>query len=395
MSGAVVMESELQRELPAGRVIPAALAAGALTPADVVHHGVLVEHVGRSHAVYRVSVGGVARFYLKTFGPRRGDTDGLPARETAVLTLAAQRPAVAALVPAPWPWVAVAEDETDERDVIQVAAIDERVERPRRRPAWTVVATAAVEGAEAWTLDRPGGGCESIADAWRLLVAALAPRLAAFHRDTRDLARPGAPVPPALRASEPWALRLMDGDAAPELWATPTTAAILREAATDAVLVSGLRAARAAWRPLALIHADLKHDNILVARHGDDLRTVVLDWEMARVGDPAWDLAGLTARLAAARTVGPPWPDEDIGLTALLVRTYADASGLRVPGLAQRQVLYAGAVLLMMALQHGSTLSPGADQTPVRDLIMKARATFHSVAPLTHAIAGHAEAMAS
>lgn len=394
MTGTSVMQSDVQCELPAGRVIAAALAAGALTPADVVHHGVLVEQVGRSHAVYRVSVGGVARFYLKTFGPRRGDTDGSPAREAAVLALAAERPAVAALVPAPWPWAAAA-TVRGAGSAGRGAGSAGRNDATGDLPPWTVIATAAVEGAEAWTLDRAGGGRQSMAEAWTALVGSLAPRLAAFHRATRDLARPGATVPPALRASEPWALRLMDGDAAPELWATPVTAAILREAAADPVLVSGLREARAAWRPLALVHADLKHDNILVTGDGDGLRTVVLDWEMARVGDPAWDLAGLTARLAAARPGAPPWPDDDVALTALLVRTYAEASGLRVPGLAQRQVLYAGAVLLMMALQLGSTLPPGADQTPVRDLSMKARATFHSVAQVTKAIVGVAEAAAS
>jgi hypothetical protein len=91
-------------ELAPGRLITTALAAGALTPADVVQRSVLVELVGRSHAVYRVSVGGEIRFFVKSFGPTRGSTDGLAAREHAVLALARARPEVAALVPEVWPW---------------------------------------------------------------------------------------------------------------------------------------------------------------------------------------------------------------------------------------------------------------------------------------------------
>jgi hypothetical protein len=356
-------------DLPPWRVIPAALSAGALTPADVVRRGVQVDQVGRSHAVYRVSVGGEARFYVKCFGPRRGATDGVAARERAVLVLAQSRPTVAALVPDAWAW----DDSAD-------------ADRP-----WHVVATAAVHGAEAWTLDRPGGGARTLDEAWRLLVGALVPPLAAFHRATRDLARPGADVPEGLEGVEPWGLCLMDGDAPPELWAIPATAALLREAAADGTLVTGLRSARSLWRPLALVHADLKHDNVLVENGAQEPRVRVLDWEMARVGDPAWDLAALTARLAVARGEGPPWQEADLAAVAVLVGRYAEASGLRVPALAHRIVLYAAAVLLMMALQHASTLAPGADMAPARQLLMRARATFARAAELTETLVTRAE----
>jgi aminoglycoside phosphotransferase (APT) family kinase protein len=356
-------------ELDPSRLIPAALAAGALHPADLAIDGVLVEQVGRSHPVYRVSIGGRARFYLKTFGPRRGATDGMAAREHAVQALARERQAVAALMPPPWPW--------------------------EGEGAGVVVATAAVDGAEAWTQDVPGGGTQSVEAAWATLVDAFAPRLAAFHRATRDLARPGADVPDALRAHEPWALCLMDGDAAPELWATPMLAAVLAEAAADPALVAGLRAARALWTPMALIHADLKHDNLLVAQIGDTLDVCVVDWEMARVGDPAWDLAGLVARLATARTDGPPWPGADIDAVALLLARYAEASGLPVPALARRTMSYVGAVLLMMALQHTATLAPGADIGEAKTLVMKSRSTFRRADALAASVVSRAMAGAA
>ena len=51
------------------------------------------------------------------------------------------------------------------------------------------------------------------------------------------------------------------------------------------------------WRPETVIHGDIRFDNVLVrALRGDDEDEAVdlwiVDWEMVRIGDPAWDLAG-------------------------------------------------------------------------------------------------------
>lgn len=354
--------------LPPWRVIPVALSAGALTPADVATNGVQVDPVGRSHAVYRVSIRGTPRFFLKLFGPSRGATDGMASRERAVLSLAQHRPAVAALVPEAWPW------------------------RTSTVESHEAVATAAVNGAEAWKLEHSAGGARTIDDAWLELVHALAAPLAAFHRATRDLARPGANIPAGLEPLEPWALRLMDGDAAPELWTLPTISTLLREASSDPVLVAGLREARGLWKSLSLVHADLKHDNVLLEPLPEGgSRVRVLDWEMARIGDPAWDLATLATRLTVARGDGPPWIDADIDAAAALLRAYSAASGLAVPPLAKRLVYYAGAALLMMTVQHASTLSPGGDPSDARQLLFRSRATFARAASLVAAIAQRAE----
>lgn len=350
------------QELSPDRLIAEALQAGALTPSDIVHHRVVVDLLGRSHVVYRVSVDGVPRFYVKVFGQSRGATDGWAARERMVLSLARERAAIAALVPPEWPWTGAS------------------------GVADNVVATAAVPGKEAWTFDRPGGGELEIAAAWAALVAAVAEPLAAFHRATRDLAKPGASVPSAIAPREPWGLCLMDGDAAPELWAAPATAVLLREAALDSELVAGLRAGRAMWQPMALIHADLKHDNILLATSEHGVKAKILDWEMARIGDPAWDLAGICARLAAMSDDGPPWPEANLDLVVDLIVAYAAGSGLPRPALVRRVMHYAGAVLLMMALQHGSTLAPGADRSGADRLVMKSRATFRRADELTASV---------
>jgi aminoglycoside phosphotransferase (APT) family kinase protein len=48
---------------------------------------------------------------------------------------------------------------------------------------------------------------------------------------------------------------------------------------------------RAGWRKEALIHGDVKWDNLLVVAEGTDAERVKLvDWEGAMAGDPAWDI---------------------------------------------------------------------------------------------------------
>ena len=335
----------------------------------MVYRGVSVDLIGRSHTVYRVSIAGEVQFFAKCFGPRRGDTDGFASCEQAVLALASERPAVKALIPPPWPW-------------------HDTVSSSKR---WEIVATAAQPGNEAWKLDANGDNPSVVAETWEKLVKSLVPALSAFHRDTRDLARSEAACPAALRSRLPWGLCLMDGDAPPELWATPQIASLLHLAAADSLLVSGLREARRMWRPLALIHADLKHDNVLVESTPEGWKVTVLDWEMARVGDPAWDLATLTSRLVAITGENPPWSAATVAAAALLARTYSNFSGLGLPGLVRRLLLYVGTALLILALQLASMLPLDADFSEARQLILKSRATFAGLEALTTSVLTLAE----
>ena len=48
---------------------------------------------------------------------------------------------------------------------------------------------------------------------------------------------------------------------------------------------------RAAWRRNALIHGDMKFDNVVVCADDDTMH--VVDWELADAGDSAWDVASI------------------------------------------------------------------------------------------------------
>lgn len=331
---------------------------------DVVHRGVKVESLGRSHPVYKLSVGGEPRAILKCFEPRRGETDGEAARERAVAALAKERPELAALVPPALAWEGRAD----------------------------VVATAPVDGAVGWSLDRLAGGEEEVEVAWERLVDALAPRLAAMHRATRDLARAPDSAPPELGGPVPWGLRLFDGDCPSELWAAPSLAPLLARLAADAPLIAHVRRARGGWRPRCLIHGDLKHDNLLLkaeARGG--LRVTVVDWEMARIGDPAWDLAALVMRFPTAAGEEPPWPPANLDAAARLIRRYSQASGLPAPALAQRVLLYTGVWLVMTALQYLSSMQAKAPAGAAESLAAAGIATLREADPLTAALLARLE----
>lgn len=122
----------------------------------------------------------------------------------------------------------------------------------------------------------------------------------------------------------------------------------------------------AGWRPRALIHADVKHDNVVVAP-GDDTRVMVLDWETAGWGDPLWDVGCLAgnlvqlwlhtlhltpgATLESWLSTGPVPLDEVRTRVRALLAGYAPGS---LPAADRRRIAgYAGAFLLQRALASG------------------------------------------
>jgi aminoglycoside phosphotransferase (APT) family kinase protein len=339
-------------------VIAAALAGGLVSADDVVWRGVAVEQIGRSHSVYRLSVADAPRAVLKAFHVRRGETDGDLEREQAVVVLAGTCKPLADILPPPMAWHGAA----------------------------NVIVTQAVEGVVAWSIDRHGGGEAEPSLAWSELIALLAPRLAALHRATRNLAAPGAAPHPVLSGPVPWGLRLFDGDAPADVWRTPTLSRLLAEMAADAFLVSGIRAARSNWRNLCFVHGDLKHDNILVGSTATQPSLTVVDWEMARIGDPAWDLAALAARLRLTSFGDETWTEDNLHGCALLVHTYARASGLNTSALVRRLVLYIGTWLVMVAIQHRSTLSQDDAGNSVSRIVASAVSTFRNADKLTNSL---------
>lgn len=75
---------------------------------------------------------------------------------------------------------------------------------------------------------------------------------------------------------------------------SPAQLKICRLIQTERKILDGLDKARAAWRVETLIHGDIRSDNVLVVKPASDRTAAVLvvDWELVRWGDPAWDVGG-------------------------------------------------------------------------------------------------------
>jgi thiamine kinase-like enzyme len=61
----------------------------------------------------------------------------------------------------------------------------------------------------------------------------------------------------------------------------------------DPKIYDALEELFAHWSPKTLIHGDIKFDNIIVTKEKDKRKSIITDWEMANIGDPAWDVGSI------------------------------------------------------------------------------------------------------
>lgn len=201
--------------------------------------------------------------------------------------------------------------------------------------------------------------------------------LAIARRLGRELARvhTADPSPAASSSvSPPWCYSLAAPLAEVVADASPGSLRLLARVQSPA-LADGLGRLAAAWRPDAIVHNDLKFDNVLVARQRPFAITIA-DWETVTTGDPAWDVGSLIGEFLTAwlssMTADPDATIEDMQASATrplapmlpVIRAYldtyrrhADAS----PEFLYRAVANAGARVLQSAyesLQDRTALSP-------------------------------------
>jgi aminoglycoside phosphotransferase (APT) family kinase protein len=96
---------------------------------------------------------------------------------------------------------------------------------------------------------------------------------------------------------------------------------LLRAIRRSESLFRGLDRLRSRWRLECLVHGDLRWDNVLVPpRRAAHARAVLVDWELATLGDPCWDVAcvfveHLNFWLGSA-PITAHTPPEDVGARA-------------------------------------------------------------------------------
>jgi hypothetical protein len=198
----------------------------------------------------------------------------------------------------------------------------------------------------------------------RRLAEATARALAAIHR---------CPSPPAaLSAPPPWVLSIH----LPTLeWFFDASHANMELLAIVQRHEYGtlLHALRIDWRGEALVHHDIKWDNLLVVRGGPNAAPAlrVVDWELAGIGDACWDVGAVLAAylgswLLSIPITGQTPPERYLGLARAPLdrmrpaigafwrryRTAMDLDAATAECWLVRCVAYSGARLLQTAFEQ-------------------------------------------
>lgn len=152
-------------------------------------------------------------------------------------------------------------------------------------------------------------------------------------------------------------------------------------------LVAALRAAAAGWQRQAWIHTDVKREHWLArAQPHDSTDPCLIDWELTRFGDPAWDAGSAVHEHLSApidQPVGDPRSLPPVPAPArVFLREYTAAAGPTVidATFPFRTALYSGVRLTQTALEM---LSAGTEPARVRPIVHTAEAIFHRTG--THA----------
>lgn len=101
-----------------------------------------------------------------------------------------------------------------------------------------------------------------------------------------------------------------------------------------------------AARRIALVHGDFSPKNVLVGPEG----CWVLDWEVAHLGDPAFDVAFMLNHLALKAVRSPELEREYWGGAAAFLAAYDKSAGLGMAGGEAHIVAHLGALLLARVL---------------------------------------------
>ena len=290
------------------------LAAGVLDTREVLDGEVAVFPQSRSNVVHRIERRGVPLAFVKQRGVASFlDGDDAVANERAALSAVAGLTCVPGVLP------------VDDPDAVWLEA---------------------VPGESLGEIPLGGAGFDAA-------CRALAESLVQLHT---------YPVPTDLslpRAPQPWALLPDDLPASMRGSTRGSACAAVLDVARTPEVRAALDQAASGWTKSAWIHGDVSPGNIII--HAG--RAVLVDWESAGLGDPAWDLAtavitlrglGSTAEdfLTEYWRLGGPARLEDALLTARAVQS---AWQMAVLGLQRDDPTLDGAEHLDGARRHAAS----------------------------------------
>lgn len=125
------------------------------------------------------------------------------------------------------------------------------------------------------------------------LGARVGAALATCHQVRFVEGRPQAALFPQ---APPWILKLHAESDHSSLRRSSAAGAMVEMLLAAPDLGDQLGALRAGWRRDTLVHTDMRWENCLLAPRGaslDERRLTIIDWELADIGDAAWDVGGI------------------------------------------------------------------------------------------------------
>ena len=140
-----------------------------------------------------------------------------------------------------------------------------------------------------------------------------------FHREseTRLLNSPHSSVFPK---QIPWILSSERRNSHPFKELSPATSQLFDHVDESTQLPVALEELRNQWRVSTLMHGDMRLENcILVQNPGNKPDLKIVDWELADLGDPGWDVGSILQALLSAHIISIPPVESKLTLSALLL----------------------------------------------------------------------------
>jgi aminoglycoside phosphotransferase (APT) family kinase protein len=242
--------------------VPYLLGLGLLDSTSLVRHGVRVEEVPGRNRNFRVLGGAGRNLFLKQAPPDERAAAGPLALEARL-----------------YDWIAA-----DARATLR-PAVPHRRHWDAERSVLVLDLVAGADHPYVLAADAPP---EYLTAARHLLANALA----GSHRlSSAALAERGLHLP----QSAPWIFDLARPSPASLSELSPAQLQLIQGLQSQPDAVAALDRLRREWRPTRLIHGDVKWSNVVVQLDsaGVPNHLVLLDWEMAQAGDPAWDVGAV------------------------------------------------------------------------------------------------------
>jgi Phosphotransferase enzyme family len=312
----------------AGRPIVAAvirelIQLGVVTVDDAVTQGIVAIDASMSHLSFRLQIGDSGRLFVKRSDPVGSQGRDL-ATEAAVYRLALRDERLASVVP-PCRFVAV-DDSLVVLDDVSAAPL-----------TFECLAAERVAVGSAG----PAGALDGYA---------------------RAVARTHQVRPPPM-GQPPWFLEALEPRWGSYEWLPPACRDLLSRLASSPGRRQAFRSAASRWQPSRLIHGDLRWSNVLAILETRPVRVWLVDWELACLGDPAWDIGSVIGDLVAGSVTASYLgaTHDPLAAAAIFLRAYhleAPHDAAELAALSVRSVAFAGMRLAQTLVEYGHS---GAD----------------------------------